>query len=50
VRLWDPVDGRCELTVPVHYAVSAMASVADSLAVGLATGVIAINFGSGCPR
>ena len=46
VRLWNPINGRCELTVPVHHAVSAMTSVAGSLMAGLATGVIAIKFGS----
>jgi WD40 repeat protein len=44
VRLWDPVDGRCALTAPVHHAVSAMAPIADSLAVRLAIGVLIVKF------
>jgi hypothetical protein len=44
VRLWDPADGRCVLTVPVHHDVSAVAPVGDLLAIGLPVGVIAIKF------
>jgi WD40 repeat protein len=44
VRVWDPADGRCVVTVPVHHAVMAITSVADSLAVGLEAGLIVIKF------
>jgi WD40 repeat protein len=46
LRLWDPVDGSCVLTVPVHHAVSAVTLVAGSLAVGLEAGVLVIKFES----
>ena len=44
VRLWDLVDGRCVVTVPVHLAVMTITSVADSLAVGLDAGLLVIKF------
>ena len=44
VRLWDLADGSCTLTVPVHYAALAMTSAPNSLAVGLAAGVLVIKF------
>jgi WD40 repeat protein len=47
VRLWDPwnpVNGRCLLTAPVHHKASALAVVGDSLVIGHDAGVLAIDF------
>lgn len=49
VRLWDLADGRCTLTVPVHYEALAVTSASNSLAVGLAAGALVIKFEK-CPR
>lgn len=43
VRIWDPRVGVCVLTVPTYRAASAVAWVADSLAIGLNTGVLVIK-------
>ena len=43
VRLWHPQTGACILTVPIHYQVLGAASVPDSLAIGLDTGILVIK-------
>ena len=43
VRLWDPADGSCVLTVPIHHEAVAVTSVAGSLAVALWAGVLVIR-------
>jgi hypothetical protein len=43
VRLWDPQACVCLLTVPTHYPALALAWVADSLAIGLDTGLLVIK-------
>ncbi|HEV2375455.1 MAG TPA: WD40 repeat domain-containing protein [Streptosporangiaceae bacterium] len=47
VRLWNPADGTCALTVPVHHPALAVTPVADSLAVGLAEGMLVLTFETG---
>ncbi len=46
VRIWDPKTYAGMLTLPTHYTVSAVAWVADSLAVGLEAGVLVIKLGN----
>jgi WD40 repeat protein len=43
VRIWDPPTGTCLLTVPTYHAALAVAWVAESLAVGLDTGILVIK-------
>jgi hypothetical protein len=43
VRLWDLGTGTCVLTTPVHHAAMGIAEVADSLAIGLDSGIIVVK-------
>jgi len=43
VRLWDCRTGMCTATVPTHHEVLGVAAVADSLAIGLNTGILVIQ-------
>jgi WD40 repeat protein len=43
IGIWDPRTGVCVLTVPTYRTASAIAGVAESLAIGLNTGVLLIK-------
>ena len=43
IRIWDPQTGVSMLTMPTYRAASALAWVAESLAIGLNTGVLVIK-------
>ena len=43
VRLWDPRTGTCIVTVPTHHAAQAVTGLADSLAIGLDSGIIVVK-------
>jgi len=43
VRIWDPQTGTCVLAMPTYHAASAITWVAESLAIGLDTGLIVIK-------
>jgi WD40 repeat protein len=43
VRIWDPVTGACLLTVPTHYAATAVTWIGNSLAIGLDAGILVIK-------
>jgi WD40 repeat protein len=43
VRLWDPRTGNCVLTALTHHEALGVAAVADSLAIGLDTGILVIK-------
>ena len=49
VRIWDPEEGMPLLSVPTHYTVMAVVQVADSLAIGLITGILMIKLGDPRP-
>ena len=46
VRIWDPQTATCLLTLPTYHAVFAVGWVAESLAVGLDTGILVIKLNS----
>jgi WD40 repeat protein len=43
VRTWDPETNACLLTIPTHYTALAVEQVADSLAVGLNSGILMLK-------
>ncbi len=43
VRIWDPQTGACLLTLPTHHPTLAVTWAAESLAVGLAAGILVIK-------
>ena len=43
VRVWDPRKGICVATLPTHHQVLAVATAADSLAIGLTGGVLVLK-------
>jgi WD40 repeat protein len=47
VRIWDPASGICQLTIPVHYQVTAVCEVAGLLVIGLDTGLLVITLNPG---
>ena len=49
VRIWDPEEGIPLLSVPTHYMVMAVTQVAESLAIGLITGILTIKLGDAGP-
>jgi WD40 repeat protein len=46
VRIWDPQTDTCLLTLPAHHAALAVAWAAESMAVGLSTGIPVIKLNS----
>jgi hypothetical protein len=43
VRIWDPETITCALIIPTHYIALALQQVADSLAIGLKSGILMIK-------
>jgi len=43
VRLWDPQTGAIAFTIPTHHVALAVASITNSLGIGLLTGVLMIT-------
>jgi WD40 repeat protein len=43
VRIWDPATSRCLVTVPTYYPALAVACAAESLAIGLAAGILVVK-------
>jgi WD40 repeat protein len=43
IRVWDPGTGVCLVTVPTHYAATAVTWIGNSLAIGLDAGVLVIK-------